>query len=138
MLRDAIFSLLNGQTAAGDRVFPATIPQHVEVFPVITYQAIADGIVRSNRGGAVTSRSRVQISAIDTTYDGADDTMDQVRRLFDGVRGAVAAGVTIQHILLERGTLQDMPMIDPEDEQKTRFGKVADFSFFHSINQPNQ
>lgn len=138
MLREAIFSMLNGQTSAGDRVFPATIPQHVTQFPAIVYQSIADGIVRSSRGGAVTSRSRVQISAIDVTYNGADDTMDQVRRLLDGVRNVTVAGVAIQHVLLERGTLQDMPMIDPEDERKTRFGRVADFSFFHSMNTPNQ
>lgn len=138
LLHDAIFALLDGETAAESRVYPQQAPQR-SALPYIIYQEVAGGVYGSQRGGGVVSNTRVQITCIAATHDQAAEMMDDVRVLLDAYRGTVGStGITLGHVLLIDQTRNDQSYIDPENEQLTRFAKSEDYLFWHNLTTPNQ
>lgn len=137
LLHDAIFALLNDQTAAESRVYPQQAPQR-SALPYIIYREAAGGVYGSHRGGGVVSNTRVEITCVATTHDQAAQMMDDVRVLLDGYRGTVGStGITLGHVLLIDQSRNDESFVDPENEQFTRFAKSEDYLFWHNITTPD-
>jgi hypothetical protein len=137
MSSKAITALLTDETAAEDRVFPVFIPQRFEgQLPAITFQQIGGTPVESTNGGSTTQDTLWQITAIGATYAQAHDLINQVRVALHGYSGT-AGGVTVQHILVESGSMRDIPYVDGDMEQLERYGKSIDFRIMYEDTAPS-
>lgn len=135
MSAKALQALLSDETAAESRVYAIRIPQRSE-YPAITYQQIGGSALESANGGSTTQDVLWQIVAHAETYAEAVELFDQVRVILHGYRGTVG-GVVVQHILIQDGSIRDLPNLTGDTEQLDRFAKSGDFRVMYEDTTPN-
>lgn len=89
-----IFDFLSSGLSVGERVYPLTLPQRVQL-PAITYQVISDlttvshATMQDNPAwtGALHTFTRVQFGCYGRDYDEAEALCDELRAYAVGYRG---------------------------------------------------
>lgn len=102
-----IFEFLSGDMSVGDRVYPLTLPQQVEL-PALTYQVISDvpTITHSDVQDVATytglrhTFTRVQFGCYGRTYDEAEALADELQALAVGYRG-LWGDVTVDSVVAD-------------------------------------
>jgi hypothetical protein len=89
-----IFDFMSAGLSVGERVFPLTLPQGVQL-PALTYQVVSDVPTLSHSTaqdhptytGLERTVSRIQLNCYGSTYDEAEALCDELRVLTVGYRG---------------------------------------------------
>ncbi|MFW6079533.1 MAG: DUF3168 domain-containing protein [Gemmatimonadota bacterium] len=85
----------DGAVAArvGGRVYPVLLPPDV-TYEAISYRRISAPREHAQTGPSGLVRARIQVDSWATTYGGAKDLAEDVRRALDGFRGTMGTTVT--------------------------------------------
>lgn len=130
MIEPTIYKLLAGDSAitdlVGTKIYPL-VREQSDGLPAITYQTISNiyGSDISGLNGLV--EGRIQINCFASTILGAA----QLAEIVKGSIGTHRAGV-IECVLLEE--MNDLPSIEPENEQMNVFAKTMDFYILYKEN----
>lgn len=131
-IEESIVKLLSDDSdlnvKVGDRIFAIFVPEGAEI-PALTYNEI-DGVrdnVMSGASGLV--QARFQINCWAKKYSEAREVADLVRDALspkDDDYPKVVLGTTVQAVMLL--SENDVPAIHSDNEEKSGFGKMLDFS----------
>lgn len=133
----ALYALLDDATEADDRIYPIFVPQrNGNTYPVLIYQQISGGALQTNNGGSTTQEAVVQLTAIGTTPLQALNLLNEARVLLHGYSGT-SGGVVVQHILIEPGSIRDVPYLSDDMEQLERFAKSMDLRAMYEDTVPS-
>lgn len=92
------------------RIYPLILPQVAE-YPALSYFRVSSERVNAMSRDALITRSRIQISAWDETYDGASTLAQQVLFGFQRFKG-LFAGITVHDCFI----LDNNELYDPDVE----------------------
>lgn len=126
-IETALFSILIGDATINSliatRVYPNIVPQNAPM-PAITYQQISGPRDHVMAGPTGLVGARYQINCWASSYAGAKELAEAVRKELDGYSGTVNTRVIEVIILEDEG---DMPEVTPGADALKRFGKRLDF-----------
>ena len=131
----ALYALLADETDAEDRIYPVFTPQRNATYPLFIYQQVSGSSLQTNNGGSTTQEALVQLTAIGTTPLQPLDLLNAARVLLHGYSGT-AGGIVVQHILIEPGSIRDIPYLSDDTEQLERYAKSMDLRVMYEDTVP--
>jgi len=126
-IESAIVNLINSNDdlveLIDEKIYPINLPQDTAL-PAIVYQQIIETEPMTTEGALGLIESRFQITCWADSHNDCVELAEKLRAALADASG-IYAGVIILHIqVVGRG---DIPAIDIEAEQISRFGKFIDF-----------
>ena len=132
MIETALYTILADDAGvggvAGDRIYPIGVPQD-RTLPAVTYQQIAGPRDHTFDGASGLVVGYYQVTAWAATYAAAKGLSEKLRAALDDYAGTVS---TIWIRLIRVTNEMDVPVIEPESQTQTVYGKALDIEItFH-------
>jgi len=136
-IRDALYSHLSTVATTvvdlvSGRVYPVGVSPKTVTYPLITFSQISNIHERHLGGGGGVTHPRFEVNCWDTTYKGADDVAESVRKVLDNFRGTLGATgsqANVNGIFLEDDGDSFAASIDKS--QIGNHNKRMDFTIWH-------
>ena len=133
-VKQAIFSRINGRTAAGGRVYPAGRVPSDAALPYVVYQVVSRLHEQHQGAAAGLARARVQIDVWGSSYAEADSVAEQIRDVLDGYAG-VEASTTIERAMLDDDN--DTEQVPTSGDERSTAGVSSDYLVWHRESIPS-
>jgi hypothetical protein len=126
-IESALYKILMEDSSVYDavegRIYPNIVPQNASM-PAITYQQLTGPRLASCDGPDGAAHCNFQVNCWSEDYGNTRQISDLVRICLDGYSGTVNSRLIHVISLQNEG---DMPQIEPEAEELSRFGKYLEF-----------
>lgn len=125
-VNQALVALLRGETAAGNRVYPAPLPQGATL-PAITYQQVSGQTLYTHDGDSQFRTARFQVDAWADGAAAVNDLAEEIHAILSGNKGDVGTPGDNIHIT---GIFEDNSVAD-FDPPTGKYRVMADYLIQH-------